>query len=77
MDFERDRILIRLLHIADVHLGAPYAAFGPLADSRRAAALEAFRELPEHAAYLGAHAVLVGEALVTAEDPGAKLRELV
>ena len=25
----------------------------------------------------GAHAVLVGEALVTAEDPGAKLRELV
>jgi indole-3-glycerol phosphate synthase len=25
----------------------------------------------------GAHAVLVGEALVTARDPGAKLRELV
>ncbi len=74
MDFERDRILIRLLHIADVHLGAPYAAVGPLADSRRAAALEAFRELPEHAAHLGAHAVLVAGDLFDDTFPTDRVR---
>ena len=35
------------------------------------------REHIERAGRAGAHAVLVGEALVTAEDPGAKLRELL
>ena len=35
------------------------------------------RESIERAMAAGAHAVLVGEALVTAPDPGAKLRELI
>ncbi len=35
------------------------------------------RESAERVRAAGAHAVLVGEALVTAPDPGAKLRELV
>jgi indole-3-glycerol phosphate synthase len=35
------------------------------------------REHVQRVKSAGAHAVLVGEALVTAEDPGAKLRELV
>jgi indole-3-glycerol phosphate synthase len=36
----------------------------------------ASREQVERASAAGARAVLVGEALMRAEDPGAKLREL-
>lgn len=42
--------MIRLLHVADVHLGAPLGGFGGLAEERARAVLDAFRRLPEVAA---------------------------
>lgn len=66
--------MIRLLHIADVHLGASHASFGPLADSRRAAMLAAFQQLPEQAAQLGAHAVLIAGDLFDETFPSDRLR---
>ncbi|MEN8145625.1 MAG: DNA repair exonuclease [Gemmatimonadota bacterium] len=66
--------MIRLLHIADVHLGASYASFGPLADSRREATREAFQQLPALAADLGAHAVLIAGDLFDETFPSDRLR---
>ena len=51
--------MIRLLHLADVHLDAPLGGFGRHADVRRSQLLDAFRRLPETAADTGAHAVLI------------------
>jgi len=51
--------LIRLLHIADVHLGAAYSGFGSIADERRREVVAAFRTLPDAARELEVHAVLV------------------
>jgi DNA repair exonuclease SbcCD nuclease subunit len=51
--------MMPLLHIGDVHLGAPYTSFGDVAGERRRAVLEAFRSLPDVAARLGAQAVLL------------------
>jgi len=41
--------VIRLLHVADVHLGAAYSGFQPIAKIRREEVLDAFRRLPEFA----------------------------
>jgi DNA repair protein SbcD/Mre11 len=63
--------MLRLLHIADVHLGASFSAFGALAGARRAAVLDAFRRLPEAAAAEGAHAVVVAGDLFDSPRPPA------
>ncbi|MGH7459268.1 MAG: metallophosphoesterase family protein [Longimicrobiaceae bacterium] len=51
--------MIRVLHLADVHLGASYSGFGELAGARRAEVLERFQLLPEVAGEEGVHAVVV------------------
>lgn len=61
--------MIRLLHVADVHLGASYEAFGPLAAERRQEVLDAFRALPQIAEAEGAHAVLVAGDLFDSPRP--------
>ncbi|MDX1623131.1 MAG: DNA repair exonuclease [Gemmatimonadota bacterium] len=62
--------MIRLLHLADVHLGASMSSFGDLAEARREAVLDAFRALPDAAAEEEVHAVLVaGDLFDSAEPP--------
>jgi DNA repair exonuclease SbcCD nuclease subunit len=61
--------MIRLLHIADVHLGASMSSFGDAAEARRRRLLDAFRELPEIARREGAHAVLVAGDLFDRPEP--------
>jgi DNA repair exonuclease SbcCD nuclease subunit len=51
--------VIRLLHLADVHLGAAYSGFEPIAENRRDEVLTAFRGLPDVAVAEDVHAVLV------------------
>ena len=68
---------MRLLHLADVHLGTSFAAFGPLADRRRQDLLEAFRSLPEVAETEGVHAVLVAGDLFDGPQPGEYTVSLV
>lgn len=59
----------RLLHLADVHLGASFAGFGDLAASRQAAVLDAFRAIPELATRNGVHAVLIAGDLFDRPRP--------
>lgn len=61
--------MIRLLHISDVHLGAPLGGFGPAADERRRAIRDAFRGLPARAEAWDVHAVLVAGDLFDAPEP--------
>ena len=61
--------MIRLLHLADVHLDAPLGGFGRHADVRRSQLLDAFRRLPETAAETGAHAVLIAGDLFDGPRP--------
>lgn len=67
----------RLLHIADVHLGASFSAFGDLAEPRREAVLEAVRALPEAAEREDAHAVVVAGDLFDSGDPPEAARAVV
>ena len=60
--------MTRLLHLADVHLGASYSAFGGLASARSAAALEEFKKLPSIAASEAVEAVLIAGDLF--DGPG-------
>ncbi len=66
---DRCRAMPRLLHLADVHLGALFTAFGDLAASRQAALLDAFRSVPECAADADAHAVLIAGDLFDRPQP--------
>jgi DNA repair protein SbcD/Mre11 len=50
---------MRLMHVADAHLGASYTGFGRLAPGRAAEVLTAFRRLPDQAAEARVDAVLV------------------
>jgi DNA repair exonuclease SbcCD nuclease subunit len=61
--------MMRILHLADVHLGASYASFGPYAGERSEAVLKAFRGLPEVAREHGAHAVLLAGDLFDSPRP--------
>ncbi|MFW6198703.1 MAG: metallophosphoesterase family protein [Acidobacteriota bacterium] len=61
--------MVRLLHLADVHLDASFSAFGDLADSRREEVLDAFRSLPDVAARHEAHAVLIAGDLFDSPRP--------
>lgn len=61
--------MIRLLHVADVHLDASFSAFGDLCESRRDAVLEAFCKLPDLASEHDAHAVLIAGDLFDSPQP--------
>jgi DNA repair exonuclease SbcCD nuclease subunit len=69
--------MIRLIHLADVHLGASYSAFGGLAGDRRRAVLDAFRRLPGIAADHDAHAVLIAGDLFDGPRPATDVVALV
>ncbi|MFQ5890144.1 MAG: exonuclease SbcCD subunit D [Gemmatimonadota bacterium] len=61
--------MIRLIHLADVHLDAPYSAFGPLAERRRADVVKAFCDLPTIAEREHADAVLIAGDLFDGPTP--------
>lgn len=61
--------MIRLLHLADVHLGAPFGGFGRLADERARQVVDAFRGLPELAVREEADAVLLAGDLFDGPRP--------
>jgi exonuclease SbcD len=60
---------MRLLHAADIHLGASYAGFGDLADARAREVLEAFRAIPDIAAQERIDAVLFAGDLFDGPQP--------
>lgn len=63
------RSMVRLLHLADVHLGATYAPFGAVAASRRTEVAARFRELPERAREWEVDLVLVAGDLFDGASP--------
>lgn len=65
--------MIRLLHLADAHLGAAYSGFEPVAEARRKEVLEAFRRLPEAAEEHAVHAVIVCGDLFDGSKPDERL----
>ena len=69
--------MLRILHLADVHIGASMSAFGDAAESRRRGLLDAFRQLPELARREDAHAVLVAGDLFDRPEPDAGSRAAV
>lgn len=60
-----------MIHLADVHLDAPYGAFGEVAARRRDQVLKAFQRLPERAEEEDVHAVLVAGDLFDGPQPSA------
>jgi DNA repair exonuclease SbcCD nuclease subunit len=69
--------MLRLLHIADVHIGASMSSFGDAADARRGALFDAFRALPAIARRHEVHAVLVAGDLFDGPRPDAESRAAV
>jgi exonuclease SbcD len=67
------RYMMRILHLADVHLGASFASFGPHAEERSEAVLREFRRLPEVAREHEVHAVLVAGDLFDGPRPGDRI----
>jgi DNA repair protein SbcD/Mre11 len=65
-------MLMRLLHLADVHLDADYARFGALAEERARQVLDVFRSLPERAAEARVHAVLLAGDLFDGPNPSPR-----
>jgi len=65
--------MIRLLHLADVHLGGRFSEFGGLAAVRREVHLAAFRRLPAVASHCDAQAVLIAGDLFDSPDPGPEV----
>jgi hypothetical protein len=59
----------RLLHVADVHLEAPFGGFRREAEARRQEVLDAFRRLPEVAREHGAEALLIAGDLFNGPHP--------
>jgi DNA repair exonuclease SbcCD nuclease subunit len=64
--------MYRLLHLADVHLDAPFGGFGGEADSRRAQVLDAFRSLSDTAIEASVDAVLVAGDLFDGPRPAER-----
>jgi len=62
--------VIRVLHLADVHLGASMSSFGEIAGERREAVRDAFRALPESARREEVDAVVVAGDLFDGHEPG-------
>lgn len=69
--------MIRILHIADVHLGAPLANFGDYAHRRRAEQEAAFRRAIDVAIAEEVHAVLVAGDLFDTFRPDPEAVNLV
>ena len=69
--------MLRILHLADVHIGASMSAFGDAAEARRRALLDAFRQLPEIARREDAHAVLVAGDVFDRPEPDPESRAAV
>lgn len=65
--------MIRILHLADVHLGATFSAFGDIADSRRQEVVQAFRGLPEAAQAEEVDAVVITGDLFDGPRPAPEL----
>lgn len=63
---------MKLLHVADVHLGASYSAFGELAHDRRREVLNAFRRLPDLALEHRSDALLLAGDLFDRPQPDAE-----
>lgn len=64
---------MRLMHLADVHLGASCSAFGALADDRRREFLEAFRALPDVAIQRRVDAVIIAGDLFDGPRPAPEV----
>lgn len=64
--------MTRLLHLADVHLGAAYSGFEPIAELRREEVLAAFRALPDLAVAEEVNAVLVCGDLFDGPQPSER-----
>ena len=62
----------RLLHLADVHLDAPFGGFGRDADARRVAVLDAFRSVSDVAIAQSVDAVLISGDLFDGPRPAEK-----
>lgn len=60
---------MKILHVADIHLGATYSSFGDLASQRSSDVLEAFRRLPDIAAEERVDAVLFAGDLFDGPQP--------
>src|SRR5687768_18378650 len=69
--------MLRILHLADVHIGASMSAFGDVAEARRRSLLDAFRQLPELARREGAHAVVVAGDVFDRPEPDRESRAAV
>ena len=69
--------MLRILHLADVHIGASMSAFGDVAEARRRSVLDAFRQLPELASRVDAHAVLVAGDVFDRPEPDPESRAAV
>lgn len=65
--------MMRILHLADVHLGASLGSFGAYAGERSEALIEAFRGLPQLASDLDVHAVLVAGDLFDSARPEERI----
>jgi len=63
--------MLRLIHLADVHLGARLGSFGEAARDRGREILEAFRSLPDVAARESADAVVIAGDLFDSPQPAA------
>lgn len=61
--------MLRLLHLADVHIGAPLGGFGDHAEERGRQILDAVRRLPELAAATEVSAILVAGDLFDSPRP--------
>jgi DNA repair exonuclease SbcCD nuclease subunit len=61
--------MIRLLHIADVHLGASFSGFADAAEARRASVIAAFRGLSEVVVSEGVDAVAIAGDLFDTTRP--------
>ena len=64
---------MRILHLADVHLGASFASFGPYAGERAEAVLGAFRAIPEVARRNEVQAMLVAGDLFDSPRPEERI----
>ena len=64
--------MFRLLHLADVHLDAPFGGFGRDADLRRGQVLDAFRSVSDTAIRHSVDAVLIAGDLFDRPKPAEK-----
>ncbi len=67
------RCMIRILHVADVHLGASFSSFGSLAGERAERLLGAFRDLPRMAQERDVHMVVFAGDLFDSARPDGRI----